>query len=125
MAQHQRLDYWSPNIFSISLASGIAALVVVSLLTPPEPETAVNTFFARLQTPSDLPADETTLSTKPTREYAEQGKQLLVVNLGNLRRGACGLTLFEAYRIDFAGLAIGLTLVTVLVAAFWAFLRLL
>jgi Na+/proline symporter len=98
-AQHQRLDYWSPNIFAVSLA--------------------------RLQTPSDLPDRETALSPEPSREYAEQGKQLLVVNLGNLRRGACGLGMFQAYRVDLAGLAIGLTLVTALVAAFWAFLRLL
>src|SRR5215207_9662291 len=33
----QRLDHWDPNVFLAALIVGIAALVVVSLLTAPEP----------------------------------------------------------------------------------------
>ena len=33
----QRLDHWDPNVFLGALLAGIAALVIVSLLTPPEP----------------------------------------------------------------------------------------
>ncbi len=33
----QRLDHWDPNVFLAALVSGILALVVVSLLTAPEP----------------------------------------------------------------------------------------
>ena len=33
----QRLDHWDPNVFLASLAIGIIALVVVSLMTAPEP----------------------------------------------------------------------------------------
>ena len=60
---------------------------------------------------------------EPRREYAEMGQQLLVVNLANLRRGACGLGIFQAYRIDLTGLAIGGGLAVLLVAGFWGFLR--
>src|ERR1035437_6813598 len=34
--RRQRLDAWDPALFSIALAAGIAATVLVSLLTPPE-----------------------------------------------------------------------------------------
>lgn len=140
---HQRLDYWNPKIFSISLAAGISALVVVSLLTPPEPEQAVRMFFAQLQTPSDLSptefaqgsiaqigsaaraADIGENSGEPRREYAEEGRQLLLVNLANLRRGACGVKFFRAYREDLSGLLIGWLLAVILVAGLWQFLRLL
>ena len=49
--KHQRLDYWDPVIFFAALAAGIVALVVVSLVTPPEDEARVAPFFTRLQTP--------------------------------------------------------------------------
>ena len=52
-ATGQRLDYWDPNVFLASLAIGIAALVVVSLLTQPEPEDRIHDLFERLQTSSD------------------------------------------------------------------------
>ncbi len=32
----ERLDYWDPNIFLAALLAGIATLIVLSLLTPPE-----------------------------------------------------------------------------------------
>ena len=56
-ATGQRLDYWDANVFLAALAAGIAALVLVSLATPPEPADAIASFFDRLQTSSD---DDTT-----------------------------------------------------------------
>ena len=53
----QRLDHWDPNVFLAALLAGIAALVVVSLLTPPEPAPDTAAFFERLETSSD---DDTT-----------------------------------------------------------------
>ena len=49
----ERLDYWDPNVFLAALVVGIVALVVVSLLTRPEPADAIESFFGRLQTSSD------------------------------------------------------------------------
>src|SRR6058998_3548739 len=44
----ERLDHWNPNVFLAALSAGVAALVVVSLLTPAEPADAIGSFFDRL-----------------------------------------------------------------------------
>ena len=49
----QRLDHWDPNVFLVALGVGVASLVVVSLLTAPEPDASLASFFERLQTSSD------------------------------------------------------------------------
>ena len=51
----ERLDRWDPNVFLAALTTGIVALVVVSLLTPPEPAARMESFFSRLTTSSDEP----------------------------------------------------------------------
>jgi Na+/proline symporter len=104
----QRLDYWDANVFLAALVVGIAALVVVSLLTPPEPGPAISSFFERLETPSD----EATTSAKGP---------LLLVNLLRLRRAAAGRG-WRAYREDLGGFVVGWVLVVVLVIATAMFL---
>lgn len=137
--KHKRLDYWDPNIFLISLAIGILSLVVVSLLTPREPENCVASLFARLDTPSDLEPGQTipqrlvleagnlTQDRETTPELklwsAENGRQLLIVNLLHLRRGACGVGFFKAYHDDLKGLLIGFALSAGLVLSLWAILQ--
>ena len=96
----QRFDHWDANVFLVALLTGIAALVIVSLLTPPEPDTSVVPFFDRLRTSSD---DES-----PDRP-------LLLVNALNPHRGASGRG-WRAYREDLGGFALGWVLVVVLVA---------
>lgn len=140
--KHERLDYWNPNIFLAALIAGILSLVLISLLTQPEAKDRVNSFSARLQTPSDLAPDglaglyamnwaskqagrlEPTSSPEPNRWVAEQGRQLLLVNLLHLRRGAGGAGFFRAYRDDLRGLLIGSALSVALVIAMWLLLRL-
>lgn len=138
--EKQRFDYWSPAIFSAAFVAGILSLIVVSLLTPPEPQGYMNFFFARLQTPSDLPPSEVqarfsaqiaspdagggdVLARELKREDAERGQQLILVNLLNLRRATCGTSFVRAYKVDLSGLAFGWLLVVVLVAGAWALLR--
>ena len=36
-AAGRRLDYWDPNVFLAAMVAGVAALILVSSLTPPEP----------------------------------------------------------------------------------------
>ena len=108
----QRLDYWDANVFLAALVVGIAALVVVSLLTPPEPEANTQSFFGRLQTPSDEVAAG---GSAPDR------RPLLLVNVLRLRRAAGGLG-WRAFREDLGGLALGTALVIVLVIVTAAFL---
>jgi Na+/proline symporter len=102
----QRLDYWDANVFLAALGVGVVALVVVSLLTRPEPSEQMDSFFTRLQTPSD----ET--SRGP----------LLLVNLLQLRRAAAGRG-WRAFREDVGGFAVGWAVVAILVTSTAIFLR--
>jgi Na+/proline symporter len=99
-ATGQRLDYWDPNVFLAALAIGIVALVVVSLLTQPEPSDRIRDLFERLQTSSDPPAGA-------SAEPSVAAKQpLLLVNVLQLRR-AVGALGWKAYREDLGGFAVG------------------
>jgi Na+/proline symporter len=118
----KRLDHWDPNVFLVSLLAGVAALIVASLATRPEPEASVAPFMARLHTPSDeSPADLDTHrgGAEPSRQVAEQGRQLLLTNLLQLRRATCGVGFFRAYRADLAGFVAGSAIAFALVAAVW------
>jgi Na+/proline symporter len=103
----ERLDRWDPNVFLAALSAGITALVVISLMTDPEPADRTRSFFDRLQTSSDEP-----------RAVA---RPLLLVNVLRLRRAAADEG-WRAFRQDLGGLAVGFILVGVLVAATAAFL---
>jgi Na+/proline symporter len=141
-ARHERLDYWDPNIFLAALAAGLLSLVIVSLLTPPEPERRLAWFFSQLQTPSDLgaemaggkgsvtqvpqegPQGEADSGAEPRRWAAEKGRQLLLVNLLHLRRGTCGVSFLKAYHDDLKGLLIGSVVSVALVFLLWIILHL-
>jgi Na+/proline symporter len=99
----QRLDYWDANIFLAALAGGVAAMVIVSLATAPEPSSHVDPFFERLETSSDGPADRAVRAP------------LLLVHALNPARGA-GRRGWRAYREDLNGFALGWVIVIVLVA---------
>ena len=98
----ERLDRWDPNVFLAALCAGIAALVVVSLLTRPEPVERIDSFFDRLQTSSD--------------EGSTASRPLLLVNVLRLGRATAGRG-WRVFREDLVGLAIGFGLVATLVAA--------
>ena len=72
------------------LGTGLVALVVVSLLTAPEPEASRRSFYDRLETPT-LPAGEpeTTVEPADPRDVAEAGQQSLLVNLLENGLDAC------------------------------------
>lgn len=141
-ARHQRLDYWDATTFCVSLSAGIAAMVIVSLLTAPEDAAYNAPFYAKLQTPSDhvisvaagplKTADEHDEATdwkagvppETTRWAAENGRQLILVNLLHPLRGTDGVGFFRAYRDDLKGLLIGALLSSGLVFALWLLLRL-
>jgi len=103
----QRLDHWDPNVFLAALAIGVLALVVVSLLTAPEPETAIAPFFDRLQTSSD---DDRTR------------QPLLLVSFLNVERATAGRG-WRVFREDLIGFAVGWLIVVVLVVATAVYLR--
>lgn len=126
----ERLDHWDANVFLVALLAGIAALVVVSLLTKPEPSRQTKSFFGRLETPSE--ADDELLvgdgaieelTEERQRAIAEEGKQLLLLNLLHLKKGSAGVSFWKAYSVDLKGLAIGSALAAGLVFATWLFLK--
>jgi Na+/proline symporter len=108
----QRLDHWDPNVFLAALVGGIVALVVVSLLTRPEPAASIESFFERLQTSSDDAGPD-----------AGAIRPLLLVNLLHLRRLAAERG-WRVFREDLVGFAAGWILVLALVAATAVFLML-
>jgi Na+/proline symporter len=110
----QRFDHWDANVFLGALVVGIAALVIVSLLTAPEPAAEMDSFFTRLETSSD---ESPSGAQQPARR-----EPLLLVNLLDLRRGAGGLG-WRAYREDLAGFTTGWIVVIVLVVATAWFLQ--
>ena len=110
----QRFDHWDANVFIGALAVGIAALVIVSLLTAPEPAVEMDSFFRRLETSSD---ESPGSAHQPARR-----EPLLLVSLLHLRRAAGGLG-WRAYREDLSGFTIGWIVVIVLVVATALFLR--
>src|SRR5205823_13674476 len=91
--KRERLDYWDPNVFLAALIMGIVALVVVSLLTAPEPAHRMDAFYSRLETSSD---ERDTPTNRP----------LLLVNALSPGRAAAGRG-WRAYREDLGGLALG------------------
>jgi Na+/proline symporter len=115
----QRLDYWDPNVFLAALVVGILALVVVSLLTPPEPAASIASLLDRLHTSSDdEPATpHGTLAGSAAIESAGQrDRPLLLVNLLHPLRAAAGRG-WRTYQEDLGGFALGWALVLLLVAA--------
>ena len=104
-ATGQRLDYWDPNVFLAALLAGIAALVGVSLLTPPEPAAKMESFYGRLRLSSDDERDD----------------PLLLVNALDPARGAAPRG-WRTYREDLGGFALGWVIVFVLIAVTAVFL---
>ena len=104
-----RLDHWDPNIFGVSLVAGCAALVVVSLLTPPEPPAQVDEFFGRLE--------------RPVEGTAPEGTRLLMADILQLRKASAGRGIAATYAEDLKGLVRGWLLVIALVAATWVWLN--
>jgi Na+/proline symporter len=102
----QRLDYWDANVFLAALLVGIAALVIASVLTRPEPAPQIESFFERLQTSSD---DNTQ-------------RPLLLVSLLRLPRAAAGRG-WRMFQEDVGGFALGWAIVVALVIATAILLR--
>jgi Na+/proline symporter len=109
----QRLDHWDPNVFLAALIVGIVALVIVSLLTAPEPAASTNDFFHRLEVSSD---------EDRAQEHSSTVQPLFLVNLLRLRRAA-GPRGFRTFREDLNGFALGWLIVIVLVTGTVLYLK--
>lgn len=102
-----RLDFWDANVFLTALLAGVAALVIVSLVTSPEPDADLESFFGRLETSSDDGTE----------------RPLLLVHLlhparASRRHGG------RTFRDDLGGFAIGVLMVLLLAGGTAIFLAL-
>jgi len=132
--RNQRLDHWDADVFFTALLAGAAALVVVSLLTSPEPKEETESFFGRLQTPATSPEEGDSVdfgvgefrqpSLEQFERYAKDGEQSMLINLLQLRKGTAGVGFWRAYRGDLKGFVIGCILSVGLVLCTWLFLKL-
>jgi Na+/proline symporter len=114
----QRLDAWDPGVFSIALGAGVAATVLVSLMTAPEPKERIRDFNARVNTPSEGPESAAVPREPDSAAVAKSGRQLIVTNLLRLRRAAAGYG-WRAYRVDLQGFARAWLIVLGLVLLAW------
>jgi Na+/proline symporter len=118
----QRFDHWDPNVFLAALLAGAAVFVLVSLVTPPEPDAVLDDFFARLRTPSHIdPA--AAQPEEVEREAARRGEQLILLHLLDPRRGAADEPFWRAYRIDLGGFLLGWAIALGMVALAWLIVR--
>jgi Na+/proline symporter len=117
----ERLDSWRPDVFLFALCIGVAALIIVSLLTPPEPIAKMEKFYGNLETPNESTGNESELepNARDLKAIAKTGKQLLIVNLFRLRTGAAGEGFFRAYRVDLIGFAVGFAIVFGIIGIVW------
>ena len=109
----QRLDYWDPNVFLAALAVGTVLLVVVSLMTAPEPAAQTDSFFKRLEISSD--GEDAAAGGREVRQ------PLLLVNPLDLVRRAPRDS-WRTYRADLGGFAVGWVIVFALVIGTMAWL---
>ncbi len=122
----QRLDNWDADVFCMALIAGVVTMVVVSLLTPPEPKEKMDSFFNRLQISTDVNEEDPGSASEVEEEQkraAANGTQSLLVNLLHIRKGAMGQSLWKAYGTDFRGFLVGSGLAVALVFLTWLMLR--
>jgi Na+/proline symporter len=136
----QRLDHWDPNVFLVALLAGYGALVVGSLLTPPEPVEKVKDIFARYDVSTDHSAGlvaQSRVAGKSheleglteseidalRRKTAETGDQLLLSDLGRIGHPKRYVPLLRAYRNDLVGLIYCWGVVALLVGIAWLIMQ--
>ena len=107
---YDELLRWQDVNFGISMLVGFATLIVVSLLTKPEPKAMLDAFYERLRSPSYL--DE---ETGEEKAVTEEGHDLLVANVFHLGLGRGLGTFYQRFRVDINGFALAFGVVAALI----------
>jgi Na+/proline symporter len=99
----------------VSLIFGIASIILVSLVTPPEPAEVVERLFVSLHRPVDVKKKDSlvadcTSAARSEIDSEDNGERLLLVDLVNLPKTFS----WRRYRIDLIGLVLAILFVVVL-----------
>jgi SSS family solute:Na+ symporter len=115
----QLIYTWKPAPFGIAIGIGFLVLIVVSLLTPSEPESRISNFFQRMETLSEADQKE---GASPLAEDHGQGAILLDMPgwLEKDRWQHFG----RRYREDWLGFLLACVFVGVLVLLAWGIIQL-
>ena len=117
-----RLVYdWTAAPFGWAMLAGAAAFVLVSLATRPEDQPRIERFFDNMRRstdPEQLPQDH------PKPLAAEQGKDLLLLDLPGWCSRERWRGFFGRYREDLLGFALGWATVGLLLLAAWGLMQL-
>ena len=101
---------WEAANFGMSMLVGFSTLIVVSLLTKPEPKAMLDLFYERLQSPSYL--DE---ETGEEKAVTEEGHDLLVANVFNLGLRQGWGPFYRRFRVDINGFVLAFGVVAALI----------
>ncbi len=101
---------WEAANFGVSMLVGFGTLIVVSLLTKPEPKAMLDVFYERLRSPSYL--DE---ETGEEKAVTEQGHDLLVANVFNLGLRDGWGPFYRRFRVDINGFVLAFGVVAALI----------
>ena len=113
-------EKWLPVPYGWSMLAGLAALVIVSLMTRPEDPERIARFFDNQRRTTDeegLPAGE------PKPLAAERGQDLILLDLPGWLTAARWRGFWGRYREDLLGFALGWLSVGALVLIAWAVMQ--
>jgi Na+/proline symporter len=111
---------WKPELFAWSMLVGVAALVVVSLLTRPEDPRQVGRFFDNQRRTTD---DEGLPAGEPRPLAAGRGQDLLLLDLPGWLTAERWRGFFRRYREDLAGFVLSWLAVGLLIFCAWAIMQ--
>jgi Na+/proline symporter len=106
---------WEPAPFGWAMLAGFLALIAVSKLTAPEPLTAINRFFQRLER---LSADDQR-DDEDTENAGKTGQALILVDLPGWLKASRWTDFGRRYREDWVGFLLAWLFVIGLVIMAW------
>ncbi len=111
---------WEAAPFGWAMLAGMVALIVVSLMTPPEPPKKIEEFFDNLRRTTD---EEDLPAGQPQGLAADSGKDLLLYDLPAWLTRQRWQGFFFRYREDLIGFALAWVSVGLIIAFAWAIMQ--
>ncbi len=111
---------WNPALFGWAILAGSVAFVVVSLITKPEDQSAMDTFFEKMRLSTD-PEDKNPDGSK--KAASAVGKDLLLLQVTGWVHAERWKGFFRRYREDIYGFLLSWGFVAALILLAWAIMQ--